>query len=370
MAPRLNCLSIFCCAEAWWNPSREPDDVLADFGRYTFGEEQAVIGLLLEEFEVVPDWGYYPPFPYSPARLKQSMAGLRPLLERIDPQCEPRLAIAPTMAEYRESLCFYADLFERLAATALDVEALTAAAKASGRVPPERAELVSLDEAAELLADPAEFPEKARLTELADGLRRRDVAGLTESYWKRVYGIYDVVPHPVDPRAQGATASLFRRFHCDLAISRPLSPLNESLKATGKPFVLVDLGLPRGERGWKLDGWPLQGDDEGTNWRASFDQPGLVARPDFRDQGYKWLVVRLTEGPKRGRKTIAVNGRVVGEFVRTGPPVTERKEWWVTRSFPIPEGLLTDGPIEIRFTDPGVAIDAVGLAADRVPDTQ
>ena len=65
MAPKLNCLSIFCCAEAYWNPPSSPRacwPTLADLS----GPERAAIGPLLEEFEVIPDWGYYAPFPYHP----------------------------------------------------------------------------------------------------------------------------------------------------------------------------------------------------------------------------------------------------------------------------------------------------------------
>ncbi len=105
-------------------------------------------------------------------------------------------------------------------------------------------------------------------------------------------------------------------------------------------------------------------------WRASFDQPGLLSRDDFKDQGYRWLVVRLTEGPAGGGKTVAVNGRVIGRFVRTGPAVEVKKEWFVTRSYPIPEGLLKNGKIEIRFTEPGIAISEVALSTEAVPDSK
>lgn len=83
MAPRLNCANLFACAEAWWNPEREPGAVLRDFGRLAFGEELAGIGPQLEEFEVIPDWGYYPPFTYSPQRLQASMAQLGRQLEQL-----------------------------------------------------------------------------------------------------------------------------------------------------------------------------------------------------------------------------------------------------------------------------------------------
>ncbi len=201
-------------------------------------------------------------------------------------------------------------------------------------------------------------------------LRGLDVRALSKGYWDTVYGIYGVIPHPVDPRAQGATGALFDRFNCQFAMVWPPTPLENALRATGKPFLLVNLGRAAGEHGWTLTGWHVRGEDEGEAWRASFDQPGIIARGDFQDQGYRWLVVRLTEGPQGGRKTIAVNGRVVAQFVRTGPPVTQRKEWWVTRCYPIPDGLLKDGRLEIRFTDPGVAISSVGLSAAPIADTK
>ena len=182
-------------------------------------------------------------------------------------------------------------------------------------------------------------------------------------------GIYGVIPHPVDPRAQGATSTLFRRFHCQYALAHEPTPLENALRGSGKPFLLVSLGLPTGERGWTLNGWTLHGEDAGHSWRASFNAPGILARNDFRDKGYRWLIVRLTEGPKGGRKTFAVNGKQIGEFVRTGPSTSVRKEWWVTRSYPIPEGLLKNGTLEIRFTQPGIAISGVALATDRLPDT-
>jgi hypothetical protein len=297
------------------------------------------------------------------------MTKLQTLLQQVDPAASPRLPLAPRMAEYRQSLLFYADLFHKLAAVATAVDELNSAARASGKFAADRQEPVSLEEAEQLLSTADDFPQKARLEQVAAELRQLDVRALTESYWKTVYGIYEAIPHPVDPRAQGATGALFGRFQCQYAMVVPPSPLEQPLQATGKPYLLVRLGRTSGERGWNLTGWTLQGEDQGEPWRASFDEPGVLARDDFQDQGYRWLVVRLTEGPQGGRKTIAVNGQVVGQFERTGPPVSVKKEWWVTRSYPIPAGLLNNGRLEIRFSDPGIAIAAVALAAERLPDT-
>jgi hypothetical protein len=367
MAPRLQCLSLFGCAEAWWDPSRPIDDVLRDFGRLEFGEKLEDIGPLLEEFEVVPDWGYYPPFTYSPARLGARMTRLLQRLDSVDPTVGTQLPLAPTPAEYRRDLRFFAELFRKLAGVATTVEEVSAAARFAGIVPANRTELVALDELEDRLAENPAAPDRAKIEELAGRLRRIDVRALTRDYWNKVYKIYEVIPHPVDPRAQGATSTLFARFHCQLATAYPVSPLEQALRGAGKPFVLLHLGRPGGPRGWKLEGWTLQGEDDGATWQASFDQPGRIVRDNVRDQGYRWLNVRLTEGPKGSRKTIAVNGQVVGQFVRTGPPASEKKEWWVTRSYPIPPGLLEkSGPLEIRFTEPGIAISEVALSVEPV----
>jgi hypothetical protein len=273
------------------------------------------------------------------------------------------------LTEYRGSLLRFADLFEKLAGVAIVLQEAAALAKDAGKVPPRRKELLSLDELDCLLAGRADFPHKRRLKRVADRLRQLDVRSLKRAYWKDVYGIYDAIPHPVDPRARGATDALFRRFHADLAVPHEPAALETALRATGKAYLLADLGRPGGERGWRLNGWSVPDEYEGETWRASFEKPGVLARDDFVDKGYRWLVLRVTEGPKDHRKTIAVNGRTVGEFVRTGPPRKVRREWWVTRSFRIPQGLLKDGRVEIRFEKPGIAIAGVALAVEAPPNS-
>jgi hypothetical protein len=370
MAPKLNCLSIFCCAEAYWNPALKPEGVLADFGRLVFGERRAAIGPLMEEFEVIPDWGYYAPFPYSPERLKKSMARLLPILDGVSPESKSRLPLAPTMAEYRQSLRYYADLFERLAAVAMELEQAGKLAKASGRMPASR-DLPSLEDLEEILAAPGEFSDRAALAELVARLRQADVAALRRGYAKTVYGIYDSgIPAPVDPRNSDATNNLFHLFHSELVMPAAPSAFKPALRAAGKPYVWIGLGHAAGERGWTMSGWAAQSTDDGVAWRASFDQPGTIRRDDFQDHGYRWLVVRLTEGPAGGRKTVALNGQVIGQFVRTGPAVEVKKEWFVTRSYRIPDGLLKSGKLEIRFTDPGIAITEVALSPDPLPETK
>ena len=274
----------------------------------------------MEEFEVIPDWGYYAPFPYSPERLQQSMARLLPMLESVDPQSKPRLPLAPTMAEYRKSLSYYADLFERLASMASALERASKLAKDSGRMTAKSGDLLSLVELEDLLATAGDFPQRAALQKLVDGIKKADVAALRKGYASTVYGIYDAgIPAPVDPRRSDATNNLFNHFHGQLAMPPAPSVIKPALRATGKPYLWIGLGQVLGERGWTLDGWTPRNDEEGVAWRASFDQPGTLRRDDFQDQGYRWLIVRLTEGPAGGRKTVALNGQVIGQFVAHRP---------------------------------------------------
>jgi hypothetical protein len=93
----------------------------------------------------------------------------------------------------------------------MTIDEMTVVARAGGRAPADRKDLVSLDEAEEILAQSGDFPQREKLRQSAARLRQIDVQGLTKQYWDTVYGIYSVIPHPVDPRAQGATSALFSR---------------------------------------------------------------------------------------------------------------------------------------------------------------
>ena len=152
----------------------------ARFRPMVFGESLQEIGPLLEEFEVIPDWGYYPPFPYSPTRLQAAMTRLITLLES-PKRHRARLPLAPRPAEYRRDLRYFADLFRRLASVAITVEEVTSDAHAAGLIPAKRSDLVSLDELEEWLAQ--KHPpsrNRLKLEELSARLLRLDVRDLIE----------------------------------------------------------------------------------------------------------------------------------------------------------------------------------------------
>ena len=298
------------------------------------------------------------------------MTRLVQLLDSIDPDAGTRLPLAPTPGEYRRDLRFFAELFRKLANVQTAVEEVTAAARSAGVVSTDRKEFVALEELEDRLRENPQSPDRAKLEELAARLRRVDVRGLTSDYWNKVYKIYDVIPHPADPRAEGATAALFAQFHCPLATAYPLSPLEQALRGAGKPFVLLHLGRPGGLRGWKVEGWTLQGEDGGETWQASFDQPGRIARDRLSRPGLS-LAGRPPDRRPAGRPQDD-RGERSGDrpFCPDGPcRQARRKNGGSRASYPIPPGLLKpSGRLEIRFTEPGIAISEVALTVAPVPD--
>jgi len=167
---------------------------------------------------VVPDWGHYPAFEYSPQRLEQSMEKLQVMLKQVPTSAESRLPLATPLSEYRGDLAFFANLFLQLAGSAIAFEELQHLADPAGLQPP-----VTLDEALCRLDRPPGFPQRPAMEKIVRSLRSCNVAELRAEYWQRVYGIYDQIAHPADPRAERATDVLFRRFHAPLTIeSKPL----------------------------------------------------------------------------------------------------------------------------------------------------
>ena len=363
MAPQVQCLSAFCSAETWWNPDRPAEEILSDFGRWTFGDGCGEIGRLLEEFEVIPDWGYYAPFPYSAQRLHDAMIRLNGLMKKVDTKKSPRLPIAIPLERYCGTLVFFTELFRGLADVSLGVDALDAAFRKTSFAK-DSPSPVSLSFIQDILATHEEFDGRNQLQSAAVKLLKLDIESLKQRYWNEVYGIYDHIVAPVDPRAEGATSALFNRFNVSLAVQRKPCVLEEPLRATGKPYLLFPLG-GASIRGWTMTGWDVQGDN-GEVWSACMRE-GVLKTDSFKDEGFRWLVLRIADGKAGEKKLIWINGQKIGEFVRTGPP--DAREWFVTRSYPIPEGLLKDGALEIKFTEPGVGIAGVALSREEIQPT-
>jgi len=362
MAPQLQNLSAFCSAETWWNPHRNAEDILGDFGRWTFGDGKESIGRLLEEFEVIPDWGYYAPFPYTAARLAETMNRLSAELTKLDTAQSPRLSLAVDYAGYVKSLEFFATLFRDLAEVSLTVDTMNAAFRNTS-LAGESKDNISLSAIQDILATKTDFDGRGDLETAAKELAALDIKELKKRYWDAVYGIYDHLVAPTDPRTGAAMSGLFNRFQASLAEPRLPSALEEPLQATGKPYCLIPLG-GRTPPGWKMIGWDVHGAD-GEAWSACMSE-GTLSSETFENQNYRWLILRIAEGVSGSKKAIWINGRKIGEFVRTGPPGV--KEWFVTRSFPLPEGILDGSKIEITFTEPGIGIAGIAFSAAEIQE--
>ncbi len=147
------------------------------------------------------------------------MTRLQGLLRQVPASAESRLPLATPLPEYRADLAFFADLFRQLADSALAFGELNALGVAAGLPQP-----VSLDAAFGRLAQTNGFPQRAEMEKAARHLRELDVGALRQQYWKRVYGIYDQIARPADPRAERATEVLFRRFHAPLTAAGKAQP--------------------------------------------------------------------------------------------------------------------------------------------------
>ena len=217
MTPKLQCLSAFCSAEVWWNPDREPEEILDDYGRWTFGGGHEKIGRLLEEFEVIPDWGYYPPFPYSADRLRDSMNNLLKELGGLDGKQPPRLPLSVDYASHVKTLGYFATLFRDLAEVSLDVEALNVAFQKTPFAGDTK-EKVSLAAVQRILAAQSDFAGRGELEATAKKLVKFDVPGMKQQYWDTVYSIYDHIPAQAEDRKPDIMRIMFElRFQASLA---------------------------------------------------------------------------------------------------------------------------------------------------------
>ena len=362
MAPQLQSLSAFCSAEVWWNPDRKPEEILDDYGRWTFGEGQEKIGRLLEEFEVIPDWGYYAPFSYSATRLHDSMNDLLQELGHLDVKQSSRLPLAVDFARHVKSLEYHAMLFRNLAGVSLQIDSLNTAFQKTPFAG-EGKEKISLADVQRILAENPDFDGRGDLETAAKHLAESDVPGLKKQYWETVYGIYDHLPPQAEDRKDATINNVFqRRFQASFAEPLLPSALEKQLKATGQPYCLIPFG-GTAPHGWKMTGWTIRGVD-GEAWSASFSEPGILSSDSFENRNYRWLVLRIAEGSAGSKKIIRINRRKIGEFVRTGSHGAT--EWFVTRSFPLPEGILDGQKVEIQFTEPGVGIAAVAFSTEEI----
>jgi hypothetical protein len=352
MAPALSQLQAFASAECYWNPEQTVEGVVDAYSRLSFGAANESLGMKVFPYtEVVGDWGgggWSADLVTLAAKLKEA----RSAVDAARAPAESPLMTFPSPRTALANLQWHVDLLASLAKAGADIEEARELVVAL-RGP----EGAFLDDAEQTVRASRPGTERARLAELIARVRAADLPKLRQEYWDRVYGIYDAVDRPGDPRAWAATDALFGRFHSEFAIYPEPSRLARLLRARGEPYLDLDLGNPRSERGWQLSGWAVSGELEGENWRASMDYwPGIARRTDSRDAGYRWLILRITDDVVGGRKTVAVNGVHIGTYERPA----KRLEW-TTQQFAIPEGLLHEGDLELRFTEPGVAISDVAL---------
>ena len=119
MTPRLNILSLYAGGQFFLDPDADPDRVSRTFCTEVFGEGHAALGELLEAFEVVPGWGYYPRRRWSKEELRRVYTEIIDRLESADPAA-CRLPLFPDVETYRQDLLWFARAFREMAGPSPD----------------------------------------------------------------------------------------------------------------------------------------------------------------------------------------------------------------------------------------------------------
>jgi len=158
MTPLLNQLSLYEAARSFREPDADPAVVAGDFFAMLFGEQGRALVEGYRCFEVIPDWGSYDVVKMPRAEYHTRMAAFAGQLEDLKDKTNDAAVFHPAPRAYAEELLFFARLFADL----------------SGPAP--------------------------------------DYAALKQTYWDRVYRIYDALPNHVDPRPRQATENLIQHF--------------------------------------------------------------------------------------------------------------------------------------------------------------
>ncbi|MFA5206343.1 MAG: hypothetical protein WC708_18250 [Lentisphaeria bacterium] len=158
MTPLLNPLSLYLSAQSFLRPDAQPETVAAEFCVRLYGPDGAKLVPYLKLFEVVKDWGNYIDILLSRDEYHLRLQELVKLLHELRPALREDAVLHPRPAAWHAELLFFAELCRDL----------------SGPAP--------------------------------------DYPALRQSYWNRVYAIYDRLPVHVDPRPHQATDNLIAAF--------------------------------------------------------------------------------------------------------------------------------------------------------------
>lgn len=180
MTPRLNVLTAFAAAEAYWNPDQSVHDLLEKFSSFVFGRPSVAA----EVFPAVatigqPDWKIF----------QERMTRARVILANVRAPELCKLFVAPDAESYRQNLLYYATTYEHLAGIALQIQEVTFL---TGKK--------KLSDAKAWLAESPESQTKDRVKALLAGWSDDTLAAVLRDYRSRVYGIYDLAVGP-DVRA-------------------------------------------------------------------------------------------------------------------------------------------------------------------------
>lgn len=158
MTPLLNQLSLYEAAQSFLRPDDDPRAIADEFFVMLFGERGRGLVDSYRLFEALPDWGSYDQVKMPRADYHARMRALAEALRAAQEGVNKDAVFHPSPEAYRQELLFFAELFADLTAPSPDYDVLR------------------------------------------------------QTYWDRVYRIYDMLPDHVDPRPRAATDRFIRHF--------------------------------------------------------------------------------------------------------------------------------------------------------------
>ena len=168
MTPRLNILSQFVCAEAFWNPKVSETNVMERYAEGLFGTTQSRLIDIFRDFAIAPRTGYtfaaaeawHPDYHRISAQMRQS----ENVLESLKPSGYARFPILISPEEYQGELLGMARLYGRMSTLGMKVAEARELVQRAPAFQDRPADSIGLDDAKEALAKlSAEDREKLKL---------------------------------------------------------------------------------------------------------------------------------------------------------------------------------------------------------------
>ena len=222
MTPSLNVLNQYASAEAFWDPTLSPDEVMKSYGEGIFGTANAEFLRIFPLYDIAPMIGYT--FASSPswkpdyAAIEENMRLAEKTLTEVKLPPQPRFTLQLTPSEYTAELLYYSRLYQQVCALARKVSrarelvklapAFHNAPSASIHAAEARGVLDKLDEGA-----------RKELASLLEEIAAMNVAEMKARFQTKHYQLFLDYPTEFTPLLPNLVNGFFNAFGADFVDS-------------------------------------------------------------------------------------------------------------------------------------------------------